>query len=51
MEDQGGGWTLLQRRDDNGNKPGYFMRNWESYKNGFGELSKDFWMGLESIHT
>ena len=28
----------------------YFNRDWESYKNGFGEPDGDFWLGNEAVH-
>lgn len=27
-----------------------FYQNWNGYKNGFGEMSSDHWLGLEKIH-
>ncbi|XP_059179589.1 angiopoietin-related protein 7-like [Physella acuta] len=42
----GGGWIVIQRRvvgDVN------FTRNWSEYKNGFGSLDGDFWMGNDLI--
>uniref|UniRef100_A0A3B4D989 Fibrinogen C-terminal domain-containing protein n=1 Tax=Pygocentrus nattereri TaxID=42514 RepID=A0A3B4D989_PYGNA len=50
MED-GGGWTVVQKRR-NGKVD--FNRNWEEYKNGFGnfQISKDeFWLGNDHIHV
>ena len=44
----GGGWIVFQRRatgDVN------FYRGWEEYKQGFGSLDGDFWLGNENIHT
>lgn len=43
----GGGWTVIQRRV-NGNLS--FNRNWTAYKNGFGTLSGNLWLGLEYLH-
>ena len=28
-----------------------FNKNWREYEEGFGDLNKDFWAGLELIHT
>ncbi|XP_062316114.1 angiopoietin-related protein 7 [Osmerus eperlanus] len=46
MESHGGGWTLIQRR-----KVGLtsFNRDWKQYKNGFGTIRGDFWLGNEHI--
>uniref|UniRef100_T1IZ12 Fibrinogen C-terminal domain-containing protein n=1 Tax=Strigamia maritima TaxID=126957 RepID=T1IZ12_STRMM len=49
METAGGGWTVIQRRHDYGEPHESFNRDWNEYKNGFGDLSKEFWLGNENI--
>ncbi|XP_035227247.1 techylectin-5A-like isoform X1 [Stegodyphus dumicola] len=49
MEDDGGGWTVIQRRGDFDSEKDYFYQDWEAYKNGFGDQSKDFWLGNDNI--
>lgn len=46
METNGGGWTVIQRR-----KIGLtsFNRDWKHYKNGFGSIRGDFWLGNDHI--
>lgn len=43
----GDGWIVLERRF-NGNLS--FDRTWASYRNGFGSLQDEFWLGLEKMH-
>ncbi|XP_035859293.1 mucin-2-like isoform X4 [Sander lucioperca] len=48
MELDGGGWTLLQRRQDGSVS---FNRTWAEYRSGFGELDGgEFWLGNNMIH-
>ncbi|KAK9728033.1 Fibrinogen beta and gamma chains, C-terminal globular domain [Popillia japonica] len=45
-----GGWTVIQRRDDFNDPRENFNRDWNDYKNGFGDPSKEFWLGNENIY-
>lgn len=47
MESSGGGWTLIQHRFDGSTS---FNHTWDEYKNGFGKLIGEFWLGNDKIH-
>lgn len=41
---------MIQRRDDIGDPRENFNRDWNDYKNGFGDPAKEFWLGNENIY-
>ena len=47
MVTDGGAWMLLQRRRDDKVD---FYRGWVDYKNGFGDINGNFWLGNDKIH-
>ena len=49
MKTDGGGWTVIQRRQDGSVN---FYRNWTDYdyENRFGDLTGEFWLGFSKIH-
>ncbi|XP_041747097.2 angiopoietin-2-like [Coregonus clupeaformis] len=48
MESHGGGWTVIQLRQDGSVN---FDRTWAEYRTGFGDLmGGEFWLGNDHIH-
>ncbi|XP_064197742.1 tenascin-N isoform X2 [Anguilla rostrata] len=47
MATDGGGWAVLQRRTSGKLD---FMKRWRQYVQGFGDLTDEFWLGLEKIY-
>ncbi|XP_049549432.1 angiopoietin-related protein 1-like [Anopheles darlingi] len=42
-----GGWIVMQYRYDGSLD---FYRGWNEFRDGFGDLNKEFWLGLEKVH-
>ncbi|MGH0155769.1 UNVERIFIED_CONTAM: hypothetical protein FKN15_030074 [Acipenser sinensis] len=42
------GWTVIQHRTDGSVD---FDHPWEKYEHGFGDLEREFWLGLEKIYS
>ena len=47
MVTDGGGWIVFQNRFDGSVD---FFRSWDEYRDGFGDLKGEFWLGNEFIH-
>ena len=48
MVTDGGGWTVIQRNKNDSKV--IFDRFWADYEKGFGDLTTEFWYGLEEMH-
>ncbi|KAM4557153.1 tenascin-N [Fundulus diaphanus] len=48
MTTDGGGWLVLQRRNTGQLD---FMKRWRQYIAGFGNLTEEFWLGLDKIYA
>ncbi|XP_022081507.1 ficolin-1-like [Acanthaster planci] len=46
--ESGRGYIVLQRRVDGSIS---FHRNWQEYADGFGDLTREFWLGNEKLRT
>uniref|UniRef100_A0A3Q3X288 Uncharacterized protein n=1 Tax=Mola mola TaxID=94237 RepID=A0A3Q3X288_MOLML len=47
MDVDGGGWVVLQRRTTGKLD---FLKRWRQYVAGFGNMTEEFWIGLEKIY-
>ena len=47
MTTDGGGWIVMQKRIDGSVD---FYRTWDEYKNGFGDVNGEYWLGNENIY-
>ncbi|XP_078692944.1 angiopoietin-1 receptor-like [Branchiostoma floridae x Branchiostoma belcheri] len=48
MDTDGGGWTVIQRRQDGSVS---FNKTWTEYEQGFGNPTVEYWLGLKNIHS
>ena len=47
MTTDGGGWIVMQRRFDGSVS---FYHNWNTYRDGFGDVNGEHWLGNEFVH-
>lgn len=50
LHTEGGGWMVIQRRGDFNHKRENFNRDWEGYRQGFGDPRKELWIGNDRLH-
>ncbi|XP_055943302.1 techylectin-5A-like [Argiope bruennichi] len=50
METDGGGWTVIQRRGNFIPQQDFYLY-WKDFKNGFGDVKRDFWLGNDNIYA
>ncbi|XP_056003707.1 ficolin-1-like [Ostrea edulis] len=51
MEIDGGGWTVISEVDGTGvSTVSFFNVAWAEYKDGFGNLTSEFWLGNDKLH-
>ena len=43
----GGGWAVISKRFDGSQN---FTKQWNAYRNGFGKLTGEHWLGLEKVN-
>ncbi|XP_063051809.1 fibrinogen C domain-containing protein 1-A-like [Engraulis encrasicolus] len=48
MTTDGGGWTMIQRHEDGSVN---FFRGWLAYREGFGKITGEHWLGMKRIHA
>ena len=45
---ENGDWTVIQRRHDGSED---FQRNWDEFEKGFGDVDKEFFIGLKKLYA
>ncbi|GBL86719.1 Techylectin-5A, partial [Araneus ventricosus] len=43
--------SVIQRRGQYGNGENYFNKKWKEYKEGFGNMQREFWLGNDHIYA